>query len=139
MEIGTTKWVHILNKIPALMNSSSNAALPNGTTPNEIWFNRANPDRPEFSGNRKRQLEHRANTVFGSYNNSIETSSSSDSSESEIPYDKSFDEERVLSKLHQRFRNSQDQYKSAYDQEKRRCSHQVSQRPSSPLKNHRKD
>jgi hypothetical protein len=107
METGTTKWVHILNKIAALMNSSSNAALPKGTTPSEIWFNRANPDRPEISDKKKRQLKRRANTVFGSHDNPIETSSSS---ETEISYDKSSDEERVLSKLHQRVRKSQDQY-----------------------------
>jgi hypothetical protein len=110
MEIGTTKWVRLLNKIAALMNSSSNAALPKGTTPNEIWFNRANLDRPEISDKRKRQLERRANAVLGLHDNPIETSSSSDNSESEISYDKSSDEETVLSRLHQMVRKSQDQY-----------------------------
>jgi hypothetical protein len=106
MEIGTTKWVRLLNKIAALMNSSFNAALPKGTTPNEIWFNKANLDRPEISDKRKRQLERRANTVLGLHNNPIETSLLSDNSESEISYNKSFDKETVLSRLHQRVRKS---------------------------------
>jgi hypothetical protein len=82
------------------MNSFFNAALLKGTTPNKIWFNKANLDRPEIFNKRKRQLKRRANTVLGLYNNPIETSSSSDNSESEISYNKSSDKERVLSRLY---------------------------------------
>ena len=110
MEIGIIKQVHLFNKITLLINSSSNAALSKGTTPNEIWFNRANLNRLKISDKRKRQLERRTNTVLGLYNNPIKTSLSNNNNKSEISYNKSSDEETVLSRLHQRVRKSQDQY-----------------------------
>jgi hypothetical protein len=82
------------------MNSFFNAALLKGTTLNKIWFNKANLDRPEIFNKRKRQLKRCANTVLGLYNNPIETSLSSDNSESEISYNKSSDKERVLLRLY---------------------------------------
>jgi hypothetical protein len=82
------------------MNSFFNAALPKSTTPNKIWFNKANLNRPKISDKRKRQLKRRANTLFSLYNNPIKTFSLSNNNESEISYNKSSNKETVLSRLH---------------------------------------
>ena len=41
IETGTKEWAHLLPKPASIINTSSNEALPRGTTLNDVWFNRS--------------------------------------------------------------------------------------------------
>jgi hypothetical protein len=97
METGTKKWVFFLLRIAKIMNSFFNAALPKGTTPNEVWFNRLESKWPEISERRKKVTERYESQTFGGYDNLIQCSLLSDevSSKEEEEEVSEFDEEEL--------------------------------------------
>jgi hypothetical protein len=101
IETGTKKWVFLLPRIAKIMNSSSNAALPKGTTPNKVWFNRSESKWPEISERRKKVTKRHESRTFGGHNNPIQCSSSSDEvSSKEEKEEVSESDEEELSEFH---------------------------------------
>ena len=108
METGTKEGVSLLPKIAKIINTSTNEALPRGTTPNEIWFGRAEANWPEISEKRRELNIRHTKRIPGAHNNSA-SSSSSEGSKSEEEQDQVSDN-MELSELHQRVKENQDLY-----------------------------